>query len=157
MIIDADTTSQLPVLPDFDKLVEDARAVLAHATQQRDSWQARVDLAQKYIDRLSGTPATRRASPGEARPKPVSEPTFRSIMNKLAAHRYATVETLRAAGASTSTINAAMATAVQRGFADRERRGQRFRYTITEAGLEYVTAPVEDREQNALRGQGGDS
>lgn len=126
-------------LPDLDELLEEARTLRAAAGARAAQALAEVEQLDGYIERLTGRKQGR--STRTRRTTRVSEATYKAVLTELSKHSHARAATLKQCGASESTVCRSMNVAVQRGHADRTKRGHGYRYTITQAGVEYVTRP----------------
>ena len=135
----------LPDLPDpeaiLERAVSTAEQRLQHFTTIRDQADAEIEAARAVIDRLTGQAPQR----GVGAPKPVNPATMRSILESIARHPQGCYASTVAAdiGKGASTVLNAYRAAERDGLVKLEsRRHGRKRATITDAGLEYLTAPA---------------
>jgi hypothetical protein len=130
-------TTPPPDLPDLDELKEAAVARRDHFAQIAKDAQAEVDKAEAILAALGGRRKSKVKQPG--RPTPA---TYKQVLTLLGEHSYAGMSTLTArSGFSESHVYRIMRLAVERGHAQAEMRGRKMRWTLTNDGQEFVTAP----------------
>lgn len=131
----------LPELPDVDSIMKLAIARRDAFQSAVDIAQAEVNKAQKIIDMLNG--GSTKSSMTKARQKSVSDTALCRIVTALSNHGYAAARTIASATSySDSQVRFAMKIAEERGWVTAERRGRynKFRYSLTDAGVEFVTS-----------------
>lgn len=133
-----DSPTTLPALPDIAKFLEDARKHRTYYMEVRDEAQAEINRAEEVIRSLTGGKRRQKQQRrGEVRH--TSPEAYKAVLEALGEHKYAGVQTLRAAGFSASTCYIAMREAGERGHVQIEKRGNKYKYILLDAGLEFLT------------------
>jgi hypothetical protein len=132
----------LPELPDLEQYAAAARARIAQFERVRDDATHEIEKARQLLDRLESlnAPAAKRRKPEND----VGESAYRRVLEALGNHAYAGIATVATESTyAQSHVARTLVLAVERGHASREvmRRG-RYRYRLTELGLEFVTAEL---------------
>lgn len=128
----------LPTLPNLTDLRDDAQKVVDYWTGVRDEAERRRAQAQEYLDSTSNSRngSVISTDPGEDAVRRVLQCLADASGPRKSSGIAGTV------GISSSYVNQCLRVLEQRGHARRERHHHGFRALITDAGMEWLTAPA---------------
>lgn len=147
--------TDLPDLPDLSALLEAAEQRRDHYARIVREAQSELEKADDYLARLSGRKPRKRRSRTQASSRErITEDTLRRVVEAIGSHDYAGVKTIAGdTRYSFSHSSTAANVAVERGFATREKTGNKWRYRITDNGMEYVCKDKEVDDEQQQRAQ----